>query len=148
MQTLKSATDELRTVLSSNALSQITDTQASKPGPDGHWSKKQILGHLLDSAANNHHRFVRGQIQPTLAMPGYTQNEWVAAGRYQERPWTELVAWWSAYNRHLLHMMETVPADRLATQCRIGDGDAVTLEYLMVDYVRHLKHSLGQIVSS
>lgn len=148
MQTLKSAADELRTVLSSNKLSQITDAQASNAGPDGHWSKKQILGHLLDSAANNHHRFVRGLIQSTVAMPGYEQNLWAAAGRYQERPWTELVAWWSAYNRHLLHMMEAVPADRLATECRIGDGEAVTLEFLMVDYVDHLKHHLGQIVSS
>jgi hypothetical protein len=147
MGTLKSAVDEFQTILAGNQLAQLTETQVSVPHADGQWSRKQILGHLLDSAANNHHRFVRGMIQMTVAMPGYEQNLWVIAGRYHERRWNDLVAWWSAYNLHLLHMMETAPADRLATEMRIGDGKTVTLEFLMIDYVRHLKHHWEQILS-
>ena len=115
----------------------------------GNGAGNRILGHLLDSAANNHHRFVRAkhEDQMTVAMPGYEQYLWVIAGRYHERRWNDLVAWWSAYNLHLLHMMETAPADRLATEMRIGDGKTVTLEFLMIDYVRHLKHHWEQILS-
>lgn len=144
MGTLKSAIDELRDILDSNRLAGVKDADAAV---DGKWSRKQVLGHLLDSASNNHHRLVCGQFQDAVAMPGYEQDAWVAAGHYQDRQWDELVAWWSAYNRHLLHLMETTPAKRLNTQCRIGAGEAVTLEFLMVDYVRHLKHHLRQILS-
>jgi hypothetical protein len=102
---------------------------------------------LIDSAANNHHRFVRGQFEPGFAMPSYKQSEWVATNGYQDRAWKELVELWSVYNRHLLFLMERVPKDRLANVCKIGDDDPVTLEFLMVDYVRHLKHHVDQILA-
>lgn len=147
MQTLTSAIDELRHVLAANKLARLTDAEAGATGPDGKWTRKQILGHLLDSASNNHHRFVRAQFENPFSMPAYQQDEWVAAGHYQERAWSDLVALWTAYNRHLLHLMETAPAARLGTPCRIGAGEEVTLEFLMVDYVDHLKHHLAQIQS-
>jgi hypothetical protein len=111
----------------------------------GHWSKRQILGHLIDSAANNHQRFVRGQLDPELISPSYAQEQWVLTERFQEREWSDLVDFWLAYNRHLLHLMLDVAIDRLATPVRVGSDDPVTLEYVMIDYVRHLKHHLEQI---
>lgn len=111
----------------------------------GKWVKKEILGHLIDSAVNNHQRFVRAQMTERLVWPGYEQDRWVAAQNYRERPWKEIVSLWEQMNRHLAHVMANVPADRLGAKCVIGDGDPVTLEWLMSDYLRHLRHHLDQI---
>src|SRR5690242_17625545 len=71
-----------------------------RPAP-GKWSVKEIVGHLIDSAANNHRRFVLAQIREGLTFDGYEQDEWVAAQRYQESPWPALAELWRAYNQHL-----------------------------------------------
>jgi hypothetical protein len=151
--TLEAAIEALRGVLASAPakLLALSEPQASTR-PDhrltsGGWSRKQILGHLLDSAANNHHRFVRAQFEPNFAMPAYAQEAWVDAGRYTQRRWTELVQFWTVYNRHLLHLMETAPREYLSRLCRIGADDPVTLEFIMVDYVGHLEHHLQQILA-
>jgi hypothetical protein len=145
MQTLESAVDEFRNSLTGNRLSNLSESEASVPASPERWTPKQILGHLLDSAANNHHRFVRAQIEGGLSMPGYAQREWVETQRYQDRTWTELLAFWTSYNRHLLHLMERTPDSQRKHLCRIGDDKPVTLEFLMIDYVNHLKHHLDQM---
>src|SRR5258707_7233138 len=81
------------------------DAAAHKPGPD-RWSKKEILGHLIDSAANNHQRFVRAQLILHLDFPEYEQDLWVAAQSYATEPWLDLVNLWVAYNRHILHLLK------------------------------------------
>lgn len=113
--------------------------------PNGSWSRKQILGHLIDSAANNHQRFVRAQIEDELKTPGYAQEAWVATERFENREWIELVQFWLAYNRHLLHLMLHVPSEKLRSLVRIGGDGPVSLEFVMIDYVRHLKQHLEQI---
>ncbi len=147
METLESATAEFRNILAGapETLSRFTESEAAAPTAPGRWSRKEILGHLLDSAANNHHRFVRAQIQDELTMPGYAQEAWVSTQHYQDRSWSELLAFWISYNRHLLHLMDTAPEDRRRNPCRIAGGDPVTLEFLMIDYVSHLKHHLEQM---
>lgn len=144
MDALLSATAEFAKILDDAAaeLPQLVNTAARI---DGHWSKKQILGHLIDSAANNHQRFVRGQLDRELVIPSYAQEQWVETGRYQDREWSHLVDFWLAYNRHLLHLMSHAAPDRLDTVVRIAGNEPVTLEYVMIDYVRHLKHHLKQI---
>ena len=148
MPTVESAAAELREILGAahEKLSRISESTAAEPISAGHWSRKQVLGHLLDSASNNHHRFVRAQIEGGLEMPGYQQEAWVATSMYQERPWSELIAFWIAYNRHLAHLMEHTPESRRANPVRIGSHEPETLEFVMVDYVRHLKHHLEQIL--
>jgi hypothetical protein len=106
---------------------------------------EEILGHLIDSAANNHQRFVRGQLDRELITPGYAQEQWVETERFNDREWNELVEFWLAYNRHLLHLMAHVSPERLNSIIRIGGDDPVSLEFVMIDYVRHLKHHLKQI---
>jgi hypothetical protein len=109
------------------------------------WSKKEILGHLLDSASNNHQRFVRAQLSSEIKLPGYEQDVWVKTQGYQTESWEDLVHLWKLYNLHLLHVVGSIPADRLNSVCFIGENEPATLEFLICDYVRHLKHHLEQI---
>lgn len=112
---------------------------------DDKWSPKELLGHLIDSASNNHQRFLRAQLVDKLVSPGYEQDAWVTVQKYQHRSWQDLLAFWEHYNRHLAHVIDAVPQGRLQTQCLIGENAPVTLDYLMTDYVRHLRHHLEQI---
>jgi hypothetical protein len=138
-------------------LLQMSETQSAQPRAENHWSAKQIIGHLIDSAANNHARFVLGQLKDDLVFPGYEQDRWVATQHYQEAAWSQLVELWRAYNLHLVHVMSHVPKEKLQTPCAqhslqtiafqtIPKSEPVTLEYLMKDYVVHLKHHLKQIL--
>src|SRR5262245_6674145 len=86
-------------------LSKITDSDSQRAVAPEKWSRKQVLGHLIDSAANNHQRFVRAQLTQELVLPGYEQEKWVAVQHYQDESWETLVALWHQYNRHLLHVM-------------------------------------------
>ena len=119
------------------------DAAAKKPAPNK-WSKKEILGHLIDSAANNHQRFMRLQLQTEISLPGYDQDNWVRLNHYQQRTWNEIVTLWSAYNRHLASVIESLDDSALGHVWHSPDGD-VTLEFIASDYVRHLKHHLAQI---
>ena len=131
------------------------DEAAERPAP-GKWSRKEIIGHLIDSAANNHGRFVRAQLQDDLAFPGYDQEAWVRLQRYQDRPWVDLVRLWQAYNHHIATIMETADAGALGrprTRHNLHElawqpvpaSEPATLAYFMRDYVGHLKHHLQQL---
>ncbi len=111
----------------------------------GKWIKKEILGHLIDSAADNHQRFVRARFADPFVWPGYDQRDWVSLHRYRERPWGELVDLWVAMNRQVAAVIEAMPAGKLQTSCLIGAHQPAPLEWWMRDYLRHLKHHLDQL---
>ena len=124
--------------------------------PDGGWSPREIIGHLVDSASNNHQRFVRAQLQDDLVFPGYAQEAWVRAGDYQNASWPDLVALWRTFNLQIARVMDAVPDEiRLRERSRhnfdeigfnpIPRDQPATLDHLMRDYVRHLEHHLAQI---
>ncbi len=118
---------------------------AHKPAPEV-WSKKELLGHLIDSASNNHQRFVRLQLADDLHLPKYEQEGWVRVQGYQAADWGLLVALWRSYNLHLARLIRDVTPESMAHTGRVGDGEPVTLQYLMEDYVAHLEHHLLQLL--
>jgi hypothetical protein len=126
-------------------LREISELESTKPILSGGWSHKQVLGHLIDSASNNHQRFVRAALQQSLDFPAYDQTGNVRVQAIQEADWTLLVALWTAYNRYLAHVIAYLPAAKLETVCRIGSGEPVTLGFLATDYITHLAHHLNQI---
>jgi len=139
-------------------LREISPDQSQKVRVPGHWTQRQILGHLIDSAANNHQRFVRAQFTDDLVFPGYQQDEWVEVQSYNDEPWSELIQLWASYNRHLAHAVSVIPSD-IMTKSRVEHNldkiafksvpknEPATLEYFIRDYVGHLQHHLNQIFS-
>lgn len=143
---MKETVEEFRSTIEAATiqLRAMTEAESSERPAPTKWSKKEIIGHLIDSASNNHQRFVRLQLSNQLSLPGYEQEGWVGVQRYQNESWEQLVQLWRSYNLHLLHLMACVPEDKLQNTCAVGGTAPVTLEFLMVDYVSHLKHHLHQ----
>lgn len=144
---MESVANDLQSTLKlADQFRQIRDTEASiRPAP-GKWSKKEILGHLIDSAANNHQRFVRLQLSPRVDLPGYDGDEWVRVQRYQDRSWSEIIDLWHMYNTQLASVIRTADPKALGNVWHTPDGKDLDLQFLIRDYVVHLKHHLDQIL--
>jgi len=137
-------------------LRTVTDGEAARRPAPGQWCAKEIIGHLIDSASNNHQRFVRARWQEDLVFVGYDGDAWVEAQAYGAAPWRELVDLWQEYNLHLARVMRATPEavrqrshtrhnlDQLAWK-PIPSGEPATLDYFMRDYVDHLHHHVRQI---
>jgi len=140
-------------------LRAIPEPDSARAPAPGKWSPRQIIGHLIDSASNNHQRFVRAVWQDDLVFPGYEQDGWVDLQRYQETEWVELLTLWHAFNLHIARVMTAVPddvrrkvhqrhnLDEIATRAPVTTSEQ-TLDYFMEDYVDHLELHLRQILGS
>jgi hypothetical protein len=127
-------------------LAVITEEEAERRSAEGRWSRKEILGHLIDSAANNHQRFVRSQLAPHVDLPAYQQDSWVRVQAYRTEPWRDLIDLWLQLNRHLRHVIAHVPPDARQHTISLDGRAPVTLGFVIDDYVRHLEHHLNQII--
>jgi hypothetical protein len=134
----------------------VAEADAERRPAPGKWCAKEIIGHLIDSAANNHQRFVRGRWQEELVFPGYEQDVWVGVQEYAVAPWPALLNLWVSYNLHLGRVMRSMPPEiRLRERHRhnfdqlawrpVAQGTPTTLDYLMQDYVGHLQHHVRQL---
>lgn len=127
-------------------LQNFSDEEASvKPLPEK-WSKKEILGHLIDSACNNQQKFVRTIVEKRIDFVGYRQNHWVDSQNYNTANWSDLINLWQFFNLHLAHIIENVQPDVLTNEITVENAGTFTLEFIMKDYVEHLKHHLNQIL--
>src|SRR3954464_9940310 len=149
--------DFTRTIEEASArLLSLTEDESRAPLADEKWSAKETIGHLIDSASNNHQRFVRAQFRDDLLFDGYEQDAWVALQQYKDAPWAELIELWRLFNLHIARIMQAAPIDeRLRKRAQhnldqiawtsVSRDEPATLDYFMSDYVGHLKHHLAQI---
>jgi len=128
-----------------DALDDLPSDLANIPWRTGGWTRKQILGHLLDSAANNRQRFVRAAIDGAYAGPTYAQDAWVNMHGYAHHSWKTLVQWWKVEHDILLALVERIPEERMTAMCTVGNDAPVTLRYLIEDYTRHQSHHFDQL---
>ncbi len=129
------------------------DTLSAKPAADK-WSKKEIIGHLCDSAFNNHSRFIRAQfeLEPFKIIP-YTQDEWVKLNNYQGMPTSEILNLWVTLNTQIANVISNIPSDKLAVVCDLGTAAfreghiEKNLLWLIEDYVVHMEYHLRQVIN-
>ena len=123
----------------------ISDDEFNYKQTPDKWSKKQILGHLIDSATNNHQRFIRSQFE-YVPIISYDQNKWNVFNYYQQMKVGQLIIFWASYNLQLLALYKLIPSANLKNECNTGEQNNVTIEWLFNDYVSHLEHHLQKIL--
>jgi hypothetical protein len=149
MAQMKQISDEIRRLVkeweSRLILMQPAEIEAREA--EGRWSVKEIIGHLVDSASNNHQRIVRLEIAKDLSFPDYqSDNEkWVASQRYQEEDWNGLIWLWKYFNLHLAHVIEHIRPEALDHTWKAGASTPIRLGDLILDYLSHLKMHLDHI---
>jgi hypothetical protein len=141
------ALTSLRTLLNElpERLNRLPNSKVGAKPDDSKWSAKEELGHLLDSAVNNHQRIVRTQLEEHPAMPSYDGERWVELHRYQQREWNQLIQLWRSLNEQLLVAAQAVPQSAWDRTCTIGDSGPLTLKFVVDDYIEHMMHHLRHI---
>lgn len=127
------------------ALQAITE-QVSAAADAGKWSRKEELGHLLDSATNNRVRIAKAALEGSFEGPGYDQVGWVSLSGYREMSWRMLVESWRLQNLMLAHLVNRIPEERLNAPCVIGANPPATLAFVIEDYILHMQHHLDHIL--
>lgn len=132
------------------ALADAAMQKVKDEGPyrEGGWSRKEILGHLIDSAAHNHVRFVTAANAGSLRLAEYDQAGCVALHGYGEMAWAVILGHWRSQNELVALVVERIPAQALEASCALPDGSQMSLEELIRDYLRHMAHHVEQITSA
>ena len=128
-----------------NLRAMTDEAAAQNDGRPGSWTRKEELGHLIDSATNNHIRFMLASIDGEFRGQGYAQDKWVEAHGYRDIEWRALVDLWYQYNALLAHLVERIPEEHLDNRCVIGHG-VQTLRFVIEDYVLHMQHHLDHVL--
>ncbi|GAB3786247.1 DinB family protein [Spirosoma horti] len=135
--------DQIPTGLRHLPEAQITSQQPGK------WSRKEILGHLIDSAINNLKRFTDAQFaNGSYLVQPYNQDELVRVNQYQHVPLEHLLVLWQSLNRQILVVIRVIPEDTLNQPIQFSqiNTEPKTLEWLINDYVAHLEHHLKTLL--
>jgi hypothetical protein len=136
----RSGLEEIR-----SALHSIPAERANERWRADGWTRKEVVGHMLDSAANNRQRFVRAAIHGHYEGPTYAQHDWVRAHGYAEQSWETLLRWWDVEHEILASAVDRIQENRLEAECVVGGEAPVTLRFLIEDYLRHQRHHVEQL---
>ena len=129
-------------------LRTISEVEAAESYRADAWTRKQVLGHLLDSAVNHHVRFVMAALDGEYSGPAYHAQGWVAMHDYANLSWSLLLDLWKAHNTLLTAVVRQIPEDKLNSECRIGNDPPVTLRYVIEDYLHHMDGHIAEITAS
>jgi len=145
---MKQAIDKIEDLISrgENWFANNPESAAQSPIAPGKWSKKQILGHLIDSAINNLQRFTEiGYLpQPYIYRP-YNQNELVTINQYQSANTKELLQLWISLNRQIMRVMAAQSEEKLNLKIQLEENSIADLRFIMMDYPEHLEHHVNQL---
>lgn len=114
----------------------------------GKWSRKEILGHLIDSAINNLKRFTEIQVsQQPYFIQSYKQDELVSVNSYNQLPIEHLIHLWQSLNQQIVYVVESIPADKLNYKVdpQYDNHEMKTLGWIICDYVAHMEHHIKQL---
>ncbi|MFT3932997.1 MAG: DinB family protein [Chitinophagaceae bacterium] len=128
-----------------DALDETALLQATAPGK---WSRKQILGHLIDSAVNNLKRFTDIQfVAQPYVVQAYQQEELVMVNNYQELPLQHLLQLWQLLNQQIVFIVDNIPAEKMhyAVNPQYNNNETKTLAWIICDYVAHMEHHWKQV---
>jgi len=125
----------------------IPEAKAGEAREGRTWTRKQELGHLIDSAMNNHNRIVRAALHGEYTGPFYDADGWVDINAYAELPWVTVITLWRDLNVQLARVIARIPENWLSSPCHIGDNPPATLEWLIADYSAHMQHHLSKILA-
>jgi len=148
---MKAVVEELNQIVDAftKKIAEIPDDVFSNKPLPTKWSKKEVLGHLIDSASNNLRRFVVGQYESTPPKIVYDQDFWVKANDYQHAKKEDVIAQWKLINTQIASTLLAMPVENYSRQCDTGKAEVTlrALDWLAADYVKHMKHHLNQIIS-
>jgi len=147
---MKKTIQELQEIIDlfSQKISAIPEAEFSAKHTPNKWSKKEVLGHLTDSAQNNLRRFICGQYDTTPPKIVYEQDFWVKANDYQAKRSSHVILLWRLVNEQICSVLRTMPAANYSQSCDTGKQEEQlhSLQWMAEDYVKHMKHHLNQII--
>ena len=134
-------------------IKKYTDEESSRKPAEGKWSKKEILGHLCDSAVNNLVRFINAPISAKpYIVTGYDQDEWVKMNDYYNLNINDIAEMFAIFNNRIIEVISNIPEEKLKTVCIIGDAGfrensgTESLQWLIEDYIEHMEYHIKQII--
>lgn len=125
-------------------LNKLSETEFIFKSSPAKWSKKELIGHLIDSAQNNIRRFIVAQYEEDPFIV-YNQDKWVAINDYQHQPLEHVVQLWYLMNKQLVYVLKNT-SDELGHRTSKTDS-LKTIEWLASDYLKHLAHHLHQVLN-
>ncbi len=134
-------------------LKELNTDEFNSGRPQGKWAAQEIIGHLIDSAANNRQRFVILQYDQEQSFIRYNQDKWVELQDYRNSDWEFLIDLWAKYNRLIAKIISLIDDRNMSSPVKGGNSltfriteEEIEFAYLIEDYIIHLKHHLGQLI--